>query len=183
MLAGPAPRFARDRARSGRRRTDRTRGRFTSCRLTRSTKSLRYTMPRKVNRREFVVTSASAGLAAAAHTRTSAQAPAMIRSSVKPVVVVVGQRPSVQERRHEDRRRDRLRHDHRRQGRPRRAHRRRQPVRARSRGHERRLRRAAERRRRRAARCLAACTDRRSAPAPSPASRASARRRSWRRRC
>jgi N4-(beta-N-acetylglucosaminyl)-L-asparaginase len=44
-------------------------------------------MPRKVNRREFVVTSASAGLAAAAHTRTSAQAPAMIRSSVKPVVV------------------------------------------------------------------------------------------------
>jgi len=44
-------------------------------------------MPRKVNRREFVVTSAGAGLAAAAHTRTSAQAPAMIRSSVKPVVV------------------------------------------------------------------------------------------------
>ncbi len=44
-------------------------------------------MPRKLNRREFVATSAGAGLAAAAHTRTSAQAPAMIRSSVKPVVV------------------------------------------------------------------------------------------------
>ncbi len=43
-------------------------------------------MSPKVNRREFVVTSA-AGLAAAATTRTSAQAPAVIRSSVKPVVV------------------------------------------------------------------------------------------------
>ena len=44
-------------------------------------------MPRKLNRREFVATGAAAGLAAAAQTRTSAQAPAMIRSSVKPVVV------------------------------------------------------------------------------------------------
>jgi N4-(beta-N-acetylglucosaminyl)-L-asparaginase len=43
-------------------------------------------MSPKVNRREFVVTSA-AGLAAAATTRTSAQAPAVIRSSVKPLVV------------------------------------------------------------------------------------------------
>jgi N4-(beta-N-acetylglucosaminyl)-L-asparaginase len=44
-------------------------------------------MPRKVNRREFVVTSAGAGLAAAAQTRTSAQAPAVVRSGVRPVVV------------------------------------------------------------------------------------------------
>ncbi|HET7216701.1 MAG TPA: N(4)-(beta-N-acetylglucosaminyl)-L-asparaginase [Vicinamibacterales bacterium] len=43
-------------------------------------------MPRKVNRREFVVSSA-AGIAAAAHARTSAQAPAVIPSSVKPLVV------------------------------------------------------------------------------------------------
>jgi N4-(beta-N-acetylglucosaminyl)-L-asparaginase len=44
-------------------------------------------MPRKVNRREFVVTSAGAGLVAAAHARTSAQAPAVVRSGVRPVVV------------------------------------------------------------------------------------------------
>jgi N4-(beta-N-acetylglucosaminyl)-L-asparaginase len=43
-------------------------------------------MPRKVNRREFVVSSA-AGLAAVSHVRPSAQGPAMIPSSVKPVVV------------------------------------------------------------------------------------------------
>jgi N4-(beta-N-acetylglucosaminyl)-L-asparaginase len=43
-------------------------------------------MPRKVNRREFVVSSA-AGLAAAAHTRTAAGAPAVIQSGVKPIVV------------------------------------------------------------------------------------------------
>ena len=43
-------------------------------------------MPRKVNRREFVVTGA-AGIAAAATTRTSAKAPAVIRQSVKPLVV------------------------------------------------------------------------------------------------
>jgi N4-(beta-N-acetylglucosaminyl)-L-asparaginase len=43
-------------------------------------------MLRRLNRREFVATSA-AGIAAAAHTRTSAQAPAVIRGSVKPVVV------------------------------------------------------------------------------------------------
>ena len=44
-------------------------------------------MPRKVNRREFVVTSAGAGLVTAAKTRVFAQAPAVIPSSVKPVVV------------------------------------------------------------------------------------------------
>jgi N4-(beta-N-acetylglucosaminyl)-L-asparaginase len=44
-------------------------------------------MSRKVNRREFVVSSAAAGLAAAAHARSSAQAPAVIRSGVKPLVV------------------------------------------------------------------------------------------------
>jgi N4-(beta-N-acetylglucosaminyl)-L-asparaginase len=44
-------------------------------------------MTRKLNRREFVVTSTAAGLAAAGRTRTSAQAPATIRSGVKPVVV------------------------------------------------------------------------------------------------
>ena len=44
-------------------------------------------MPRKVNRREFVVTSAGVGLVAAAHTRASAQAPAVVRSGVRPVVV------------------------------------------------------------------------------------------------
>jgi N4-(beta-N-acetylglucosaminyl)-L-asparaginase len=43
-------------------------------------------MGRKVNRREFVVSSA-AGIAAAARTRTSAQAPAVITNGVKPVVV------------------------------------------------------------------------------------------------
>jgi N4-(beta-N-acetylglucosaminyl)-L-asparaginase len=45
-------------------------------------------MVRKLNRREFVVTGAAAGLAAATHSRTSAQAPTMMtKSSVKPVVV------------------------------------------------------------------------------------------------
>jgi N4-(beta-N-acetylglucosaminyl)-L-asparaginase len=44
-------------------------------------------MTRKVNRREFVVSSAVAGLAAAGHTRTSAQGPAVMRNGVKPVVV------------------------------------------------------------------------------------------------
>jgi len=43
-------------------------------------------MSRKVNRREFVVSSA-AGIAAAAHTRASAKAPAVIRQSLKPLVV------------------------------------------------------------------------------------------------
>ena len=43
-------------------------------------------MPRKVNRREFVVSSA-AGLAAAAHPPASAQAPAVITGGVKPLVV------------------------------------------------------------------------------------------------
>ncbi len=44
-------------------------------------------MPRKVNRREFVVTSAAAGIVAAGHTPPSAQAPAVIPSRVKPIVV------------------------------------------------------------------------------------------------
>jgi N4-(beta-N-acetylglucosaminyl)-L-asparaginase len=43
-------------------------------------------MSRKVNRREFVVSSA-AGIAAAAHTRASAKAPAVLRQSVKPLVI------------------------------------------------------------------------------------------------
>ena len=43
-------------------------------------------MARKVNRREFVVSSA-AGIAAAAHTGVSAKAPAVRRQSVKPLVV------------------------------------------------------------------------------------------------
>jgi N4-(beta-N-acetylglucosaminyl)-L-asparaginase len=43
-------------------------------------------MPRKINRREFVVSSA-AGIAAAAHTGVSAQAPAVTSSGVKPIVV------------------------------------------------------------------------------------------------
>ena len=43
-------------------------------------------MPRKVNRREFVVSSA-AGLAAAAHPPAAAQAPAVISGGVKPLVV------------------------------------------------------------------------------------------------
>ena len=43
-------------------------------------------MPRKVNRREFVVSSA-AGIAAVAHTRVSGKAPAVIRQSLKPLVV------------------------------------------------------------------------------------------------
>jgi N4-(beta-N-acetylglucosaminyl)-L-asparaginase len=43
-------------------------------------------MPRKVNRREFVVSSA-AGLAAAAHPPASTQAPAVITGGVKPLVV------------------------------------------------------------------------------------------------
>jgi N4-(beta-N-acetylglucosaminyl)-L-asparaginase len=43
-------------------------------------------MTRKVNRREFVASSA-AGLTAAAHTRISAQAPAVVTGRVKPVVI------------------------------------------------------------------------------------------------
>jgi N4-(beta-N-acetylglucosaminyl)-L-asparaginase len=43
-------------------------------------------MTRKLNRREFVISSAAAGIAAA-NTRSSAQAPAMISSRVKPLVV------------------------------------------------------------------------------------------------
>jgi N4-(beta-N-acetylglucosaminyl)-L-asparaginase len=43
-------------------------------------------MPRKINRREFVVSSA-AGIAAAAQTGVSAQAPAVTSSGVKPIVV------------------------------------------------------------------------------------------------
>jgi N4-(beta-N-acetylglucosaminyl)-L-asparaginase len=43
-------------------------------------------MSRKVNRREFVVSS-TAGIAAAAHTRVSGKAPAVIRQSLKPLVV------------------------------------------------------------------------------------------------
>src|SRR5262245_51464709 len=43
-------------------------------------------MPRQINRREFVVTSAAAGLAAAG-TRTSGQGPAVVTGRVKPVVV------------------------------------------------------------------------------------------------
>jgi N4-(beta-N-acetylglucosaminyl)-L-asparaginase len=43
-------------------------------------------MPRKVNRREFVVTSAAAGFAAAG-TRTPGQAPAVVTNRVKPLVV------------------------------------------------------------------------------------------------
>jgi N4-(beta-N-acetylglucosaminyl)-L-asparaginase len=45
-------------------------------------------MPRKLNRREFVVSSAAAGIAAAAPVRASAaQAPAVVPSRVKPMVV------------------------------------------------------------------------------------------------
>jgi N4-(beta-N-acetylglucosaminyl)-L-asparaginase len=44
-------------------------------------------MSRKINRREFVVTSAAAGIVAAGKTHASAQAPAVIRSGVKPVVI------------------------------------------------------------------------------------------------
>jgi N4-(beta-N-acetylglucosaminyl)-L-asparaginase len=44
-------------------------------------------MPRKLNRREFVVTSAAAGMVAAGHTQPSAQTPAVISSRVKPIVV------------------------------------------------------------------------------------------------
>jgi N4-(beta-N-acetylglucosaminyl)-L-asparaginase len=44
-------------------------------------------MTRKLNRREFVVTGAAAGLAAATHTRTAARGPAVIVQGVKPVVV------------------------------------------------------------------------------------------------
>jgi N4-(beta-N-acetylglucosaminyl)-L-asparaginase len=44
-------------------------------------------MPRKLNRREFVVSSAAAGIVAAGHTQPSAQAPAVVPSRVKPIVV------------------------------------------------------------------------------------------------
>jgi len=44
-------------------------------------------MPRKVNRREFVVSSAAAGIVAAGQSRTSAQAPAIVPSRVRPLVV------------------------------------------------------------------------------------------------
>jgi N4-(beta-N-acetylglucosaminyl)-L-asparaginase len=45
-------------------------------------------MPRKLNRREFVVSSAAAGIAAAGPVRASAsQAPAVVPSRVKPVVI------------------------------------------------------------------------------------------------
>ncbi len=45
--------------------------------------------PCKVNRREFVVTSAAAGFAAAG-ARTSGQAPAVVTTRVKPVVISSG---------------------------------------------------------------------------------------------
>jgi N4-(beta-N-acetylglucosaminyl)-L-asparaginase len=44
-------------------------------------------MSRKLNRREFVVSSAAAGIVAAGRTQASAQAPAVIPSRVKPIVV------------------------------------------------------------------------------------------------
>jgi N4-(beta-N-acetylglucosaminyl)-L-asparaginase len=44
-------------------------------------------MTRKLNRREFVVTGAAAGIVAAGRTRTSAQAPAVVSSGVRPIVV------------------------------------------------------------------------------------------------
>jgi N4-(beta-N-acetylglucosaminyl)-L-asparaginase len=44
-------------------------------------------MTHKLNRREFVVTGAAAGIVAAGRTRTSAQAPAVVSSGVKPIVV------------------------------------------------------------------------------------------------
>ncbi len=40
-----------------------------------------------MNRREFVLTSTAAGIAAAAQASPSAQAPAVVRSSVKPLVI------------------------------------------------------------------------------------------------
>ena len=44
-------------------------------------------MSRKLNRREFVVSSAAAGIVAAGRTQASAQAPAVIPGRVKPIVV------------------------------------------------------------------------------------------------
>jgi N4-(beta-N-acetylglucosaminyl)-L-asparaginase len=44
-------------------------------------------MTRKLNRREFVVSGAAAGLAAASSTRVTGQAPAVVRSGAKPAIV------------------------------------------------------------------------------------------------
>ena len=87
-----------------------------------------------MNRREFVLTSTAAGIAAAAQARPAAQAPAVSRGRVKPVVISSANGHQLQERRDEDLRRDRVRADDRRQGRPRRPDRRRQHRRARSAG-------------------------------------------------
>ena len=45
---------------------------------------------KRMNRREFVLTSTAAGIAAAAQARPAAQAPAVSRARVKPVVISSG---------------------------------------------------------------------------------------------
>ena len=122
---------------------------------------------KKLNRREFVQTTTAAGVAAAAVPKTLfGQAPTvMTPKSVKPVVVASGNGNTSKDADGvtcvakafgmitQGRRRARC---------PRR---RRHHRRARSESDRRRLERPAERRRRRAARCVAACTGRRSRPA------------------
>ena len=89
---------------------------------------------KRMNRREFVLTSTAAGIAAAAQARPAAQAPAVSRGRVKPVVISSGNGHQFKNGGNEDLRRDGLRDDDEGQGRARRADRRRQHRRARSAG-------------------------------------------------
>ena len=101
----------------------------------------------------FVQTS-TAGLAVAATRPVFGQAPAVQPAVDQAGRGRVGQRQPLQERRAGHGRAEGLRDDHEGRRRARRGHRRRQPVRARSRRHQRRLRRPAQCRRRRAARLV-----------------------------
>ncbi len=107
----------------------------------------------KSHRREFVQTS-TAGLAVAAARPAFGQAPAVAHRRDQAGRRRVVQRQPLQERRSDHRRAEGVRDDHEGRRRARCGRRRRQPVRARSRGHERRLRRTAQRRWRRAARLV-----------------------------
>ena len=112
----------------------------------------------RINRREFMATTAAAGLAGGGACRSRRAAPAVIvQGSTRPVVIASGNGNTFQERRHQDLRRDGVRDDDGRDGEPSTCSTRSSPASTSSssiRPIQRRLRRAAERRRRRAARLV-----------------------------
>ena len=109
-------------------------------------------MPRKISRREFVRTSTAAGVAVGASTTAFGKAPAIQTNSRQAGGRGVEQRQRLQERRRRGRRAEGVQPDHQGRRRARRADCRRQPLRARSGRHQRRLWRPAQCRRHRAAR-------------------------------